>query len=114
MDFLNVKPPYYQTVETVNRRRNGGVAFYVSQGISLDKSRKMTSHEMHIVTILCENSSKKSFLTVVNKLPQVYNCKCLDQLQDYLFGFKMQPEEMLTVCGDMNVDVSKSRSDSKS
>ena len=40
------------------------------------------------------------------------NCRFLDQLQAYLFGLKMQRGDMHTVCGDMNVDVSKSISDS--
>ena len=40
------------------------------------------------------------------------NCKFLDHLQLYLFELKMQPRDIHTVCGGMNVDVSKSTSDS--
>ena len=82
MGFGILKLAGYQSIETMNRnRRDGGVAFYVSEGISYNKVKKLLSNEMQIVTILCENGGEKNIITVFYKVPQMNNCKFLDHLQ---------------------------------
>ena len=69
-------------------RRGGGVAFYVREGISNNRIKEVTSDEMQILTILCENSVEKTFVTIVYKLRQMNKCDFFDQLQAYLLEFK--------------------------
>ena len=98
MEFGIFKLAGYQSIETVNRnRRGGGVAFYVGEGISDNKIRELISEEMQTLTFLCENVGEKN-INVVYIVPQMNNCKFLDELQADLFELKMQPADMHTVC----------------
>ena len=74
MEFDIFKSARCQHVETVNENKRGaGVAFDVSEGISFNKVKGLTSDKMQIFTILCENSIEKKFPFVVYKVLQISN-----------------------------------------
>ena len=49
-------------------KRGVGVAFYVSEGISFNKVKGLTSDKMRILIIWCENSIEKKFPFVVSNI----------------------------------------------
>ena len=95
---------YQQIVTASRKKRGGGVAFYVKEGISWKKHHEIITENTQMLTISVQANL---LVTVVYKSPQSPFESFLNQLTEYLLDLDHSKLKRHIFCGDLNIDMLK-------
>ena len=101
----------YQLLDKSNRQieKGGGVAIFVREGVVKTVLQKFSSSNCQLLTIKIERKNYKNdlVLTVIYLKPNTGLSELSKIFQEYFEKITLKPKQMPLMCGDLNIDHSK-------
>ena len=96
---------YHPLLVASRKKRGGGVGLYVKETFCYRVEKKLTTNNLHIISVSVQLKKSKLLISCVYIPPNATTFETFEILDQYLDELVVPPETHQIICGDFNVNM---------